>query len=75
MVRKSNIVSVGGGVGVKGGRWDWGSAPFTTTPCPGPRLLRNQTLSFQMKSRQLLLPAPSVLPLLHISGCTLEREA
>lgn len=70
MVRKSNIVSVG----IKGGGGLGGGAPFTTTPCPGPRLLRSQTWSFQMTSRQPPPPAPSELPLLHISGCTLRRR-
>lgn len=65
MVRKSNIVSVG----VRGG-----IPPITTTPCPVPHLLRSQTWSFQMKSHLPPLPAPSGLPLLHISGCTLERK-
>lgn len=70
MVRKSNIVSVG----VKGGGRDGGGPPITTTPCPGPRLLKNQTWSFQMTSRPPPPPAPSKPPLLHISGCTLRRE-
>jgi len=51
-----------------------GSPPITTTPCPGLRLLRNQTWSFQTRSRPPPLPAPSEPPLLHISGCILRRE-
>lgn len=75
MVRKSNIVSVGARGGLKeGGEVGWGSPPITTTPYPGPHLLRSQTWSFQMKSRPPLLPAPSEPPLLHISECTLSRQ-
>lgn len=46
-------------------------SPFTTTPCPEPRLQKSLTWSSQMMSRPLSPPVLLEPPLWRTSGCTL----